>query len=157
MSNELSEKRRPSKRLVSFLMVLFILTLGIGIGTLISFRVDAVGPGDSQLKIRSGAKPIGGDAAFTLSRAFQEVAQYVGSAVVNIGVVFHVIIPVFTARQNQKHAAIPKYRHNANGLYCDKRAASPDFPHEQPPEQCSPVGQVLIQTLPDVHHRRVIR
>jgi serine protease Do len=34
--------------------------------------------------VQSGAKPIGGDAASTLSKAFQEVAAYIGPAVVNI-------------------------------------------------------------------------
>ena len=75
---------RPGKRLVSFLMVLFILTLGIGIGTLISYRVGAVGPGDSQLRIQNDGKPIVGGAALALSQAFEEVSKRVEPAVVNI-------------------------------------------------------------------------
>jgi serine protease Do len=75
---------KPGKRLVSFLMVLFVLTLGIGIGTLITYRVGAVGPGDSQLKIQTDGKPLVGGAALSLSQAFDEVAKQVEPAVVNI-------------------------------------------------------------------------
>ncbi len=75
---------RPGKRLVNFLVVLFILTLGIGIGTLITYRVGAVGPGDSQLKIQTDGKPAVGSAVLALSQAFEEVAKLVEPAVVNI-------------------------------------------------------------------------
>ena len=76
---------RPSKRhLVTFFVVLFVLSLGIGIGTLISRRVVAVGPGDSQLKIQSGSGSSSSGAALALSQAFEEVAKRVGPSVVNI-------------------------------------------------------------------------
>jgi serine protease Do len=76
---------RPGKRAVNFLVVLFILTLGIGIGTLITSRVGAVGPGDSQLKIQTWSGKSGiGAAAISLSQAFEEVAKAVEPAVVNI-------------------------------------------------------------------------
>ena len=75
---------KPGKRVMSFLMVFAILALGIGIGTLISYRVDATGPGDSQLKIQNGAKPIAGAAVLQLSQAFGDVAKRVEPAVVNI-------------------------------------------------------------------------
>jgi serine protease Do len=75
---------RPGKRVVNFLVVLFVLTLGIGIGTLITSRVGAVGPGDSQLKIQTEGKPAVGSAALSLSQAFEEVAKLVEPAVVNI-------------------------------------------------------------------------
>ena len=38
MNDGLDRAQQPGKRLVSFLMVLFVLTLGIGIGSLISYR-----------------------------------------------------------------------------------------------------------------------
>jgi serine protease Do len=65
-------------------MVLFVLTLGIGIGTLITYRAGAGGPGDSQLKIQTDGKPLVGDAVLSLSQAFEEVARRVEPAVVNI-------------------------------------------------------------------------
>ncbi len=71
-------------RLVSFFMVFLVLTLGIGIGTLITYRAGAQGPGDSQLKIQSDGKPPAGSAAVSLSQAFEEVAKRVEPAVVNI-------------------------------------------------------------------------
>jgi serine protease Do len=73
-----------SRRLVSFFVVLFVLGLGIGIGTLISRRVVAVGPGDSQIKIQRGGTSLAGSGALALSQAFEEVAKRVGPAVVNI-------------------------------------------------------------------------
>jgi serine protease Do len=84
MASEVRTTARPGKHLISFLMVLFILTLGIGIGTLISYHVGAVGPGDSQLRITTDGKPIVGGAALALSQAFEEVAKRVEPAVVNI-------------------------------------------------------------------------
>ncbi len=84
MNNLLDGFTRPGKRLVAFLIVFFVLALGIGIGTLISYRVGATGPADSQLKIQTDSKPIGGAAALQLSQAFAEVAKKVEPAVVNI-------------------------------------------------------------------------
>ncbi len=72
------------KRLLSLFMVMFILALGIGIGTLISDRVDATGPADSQLKIQTDGKPVVGDAVLAISKAFEEVANRVEPTVVNI-------------------------------------------------------------------------
>lgn len=82
MSNIQGQKSR--KRLLSFFMVLFILGLGMGIGTLITYRVRALGPGDSQLKIQTASKPLVGGAAMALSQAFEEVSTLVEPAVVNI-------------------------------------------------------------------------
>src|SRR5688572_10400002 len=76
--------RKSRKGLLSFFMVLFILALGIGIGTLITYRVGALGPGDSQLKIQTASKPLVGGAAMALSQAFEEVSTLVEPAVVNI-------------------------------------------------------------------------
>jgi hypothetical protein len=45
------------KRLFNALMVLFVLALGITIGTLISYKVDATGPADSQLQMPTDGKP----------------------------------------------------------------------------------------------------
>jgi len=84
MSYRLSQAFSPGKRLVSFLIVLFILSLGIGIGTLITYRVGATGPGDSQLKIQTDGKPLVGGAVLGLSQAFEEVAKKVEPAVVNV-------------------------------------------------------------------------
>jgi len=80
----MSKEPRPGNKLISFLMVLFVLTLGIGIGTLITYRAGAQGPGGSQLKIQTDGKPLVGGAAIALSQAFEEVARRVEPAVVNI-------------------------------------------------------------------------
>ncbi len=84
MSNELNQNTRPRKQLVSFFMVLFILSLGIGIGTLITYRVGAVGLGGSQLKIQTDGKTLAGGAVQALSQAFADVAKRTEPAVVNI-------------------------------------------------------------------------
>lgn len=80
-SNEVIQTGRA--RLVNFLVILVVLALGIGIGTLISYRVDATGP-DSQLQIQSEGKPVAGGAFMALSRAFEEVSNTVEPTVVNI-------------------------------------------------------------------------
>ncbi len=85
MISQAEENRGPGKRLMSFFMVFFILATGIGIGTLISYRVGATGQGDSQLKVQTDGKPLAGGAAVqALSQAFEEVAKLVRPAVVNI-------------------------------------------------------------------------
>ena len=84
MNSTLKEGFEPGKRWLSFLMILLILTLGIGIGTLITHRAGAVGPGDSQLKIQTDGKPVVGGAILALSQAFEEVSKRVAPAVVNI-------------------------------------------------------------------------
>jgi len=84
MSNEPSHYTRSRKSLVSFFMVLFILSLGIGIGTLITYSAGAVVLGGSQLKIQTDGKPVAGGAVQSLSQAFAEVAKRVEPAVVNI-------------------------------------------------------------------------
>jgi serine protease Do len=84
MSREPESGRMSGKRLVTILMVFLVLILGIGIGTIISYRVDAVAPGDSQLKIQTDGKPLVGSAVLALSQAFEEVSNRVESAVVNI-------------------------------------------------------------------------
>jgi serine protease Do len=73
-----------SKRLFGCLMVLFVFSLGIWIGTPIPNLVAATGPGDSQLQIQSDGKPVAGGAFLALSQAFEEVSNRVAPAVVNI-------------------------------------------------------------------------
>jgi serine protease Do len=77
-------EQRLSKHIVSFLVVLAVLGLGIGLGTIISDRVVATGPGDSQLKIQGGGQSLAPSGLLALSQAFEEVARRVGPAVVNI-------------------------------------------------------------------------
>src|SRR3989442_796982 len=84
MPHDASHSSGPRKGLVNFFIVLFVLTLGIGIGTVISYQTGAVGPGDSQLKIQSDSKPLAGPSALALSQAFEDVANRVEPAVVNI-------------------------------------------------------------------------
>jgi serine protease Do len=84
MSKQPNENKRTGKRLFNFVMVLFVLALGIGIGTLISSRVGAAGPGDSQLQMQSDGKPVAGGAILGLSKAFEEAATQVEPSVVNI-------------------------------------------------------------------------
>jgi serine protease Do len=72
------------KQLLGVLMILFVLALGIAIGTIISNRVNATGPGDSQLQIQTDGKPVAGGAHLALSQAFEEVSKRVAPAVVNI-------------------------------------------------------------------------
>ena len=85
MSEQPNESFRSSgKRLFSFLMILLVLSLGIAIGTLISNRVDATGPGDSQLEMQTGGKPVAGGAVLALSQAFEDVSSRVEPCVVNI-------------------------------------------------------------------------
>ncbi len=84
MSNEPNQNTRQRRPLVSFFMVLFVLSLGIGIGTLITYRAGAVGLGGSQLKIQTDGKSIAGGSVQALSQAFADVAKRVEPAVVNI-------------------------------------------------------------------------
>ena len=85
MGNQANEGGRTGgKRLVNFLMVFLVLALGITIGTLISYRVDATGPGDSQLQMQSDGKPVAGGAVLALSQAFEEVSSRLAPSVVNI-------------------------------------------------------------------------
>jgi serine protease Do len=72
------------RRLLSVVAILFVLALGITIGSLVSNRVAATGPGDSQLQMQSGGKPVVGGAFLALSQAFEEVSNRVEPAVVNI-------------------------------------------------------------------------
>jgi serine protease Do len=78
------EFKGKKKGWVSFFVVLFILFLGIGIGTLVTYRAGAGAPADSQLKIQTDGKPLVGGAILALSQAFEEVTKRVGPAVVNI-------------------------------------------------------------------------
>src|SRR5512143_1255977 len=84
MGEQPNTNSKTGKRLFTFLMVLFVLALGIGIGTLISHRVDATGPGDSQLQMQSDGKPVVGGAFLALSQAFEEVSNRIEPSVVNI-------------------------------------------------------------------------
>jgi serine protease Do len=84
MSKQPSESVRSGKRLFSFVMVFFVLALGIAIGTLISFHVNATGPGDSQLQMQMDGKPVAGGAFLALSQAFEEVSNRIEPCVVNI-------------------------------------------------------------------------
>jgi len=84
MSTQPNDNGRKKKRLFGFLMILAVLGLGITIGTVISNRVDATGPGDSQLQMQTDGKPVVGGAVLALSQAFGEVASRVEPSVVNI-------------------------------------------------------------------------
>ena len=84
MASEHGGESNGYRHFVSFFVVLVVLGLGIGIGTLISHRVVAVGPGDSQLKIPSGSATTASGAVQALSQAFEEAAKRVGPSVVNI-------------------------------------------------------------------------
>jgi serine protease Do len=84
MSTEITSEKRTGKRVLTFLIILFVLGAGIGIGTLITYRVGATGPGDSQLKVQTDGKPLIGNAVLGLSQAFADVAKRVEPAVVNI-------------------------------------------------------------------------
>jgi serine protease Do len=84
MSKQPNENKGTGKRLLSFMMVFFVLALGIGIGTLISSRVDATGPGDSQLQMQSDGKSLAEGPVLALSKAFEEVSTRVAPSVVNI-------------------------------------------------------------------------
>jgi serine protease Do len=84
MDSETGKGSRPSKHAVFFLLFLFVLTLGIGIGSLLTYRAGGVARGDSQLKIQTEGKPLVGPEVTALSRAFSTVAKEVEPAVVNI-------------------------------------------------------------------------
>ncbi|MDR1728871.1 MAG: trypsin-like peptidase domain-containing protein [Acidobacteriota bacterium] len=75
--------RSRKKVLLGFLMVLVVLGVGIGIGSLITGRAGATGPGDSKLEMQPAGKPVGG-ALQAFSQAFEDVANHVEPAVVNI-------------------------------------------------------------------------
>ena len=98
MSKEPSIGLKSGNRIISFLMVLLVLTLGIGIGTLVTYRTGAQGPGDSQLKIQTESRSTAAGAAFALSQAFEEVAKRVEPAVVNINT--EEIVKVRTSRRS---------------------------------------------------------
>jgi len=83
--NDPPEKTGRGKRTFGFLMILFVLSLGIGIGTLITDRAGATGPGDSQLEMQPAGKSVGGPLQ-ALSQAFEEVSKAVSPAVVNINI-----------------------------------------------------------------------
>jgi serine protease Do len=85
MSDRPDNNGKSGKKLLGFFMVLFVLGLGIGIGTLVSNRVDATAPpGDSRLEMQADGKPVAGEGILALSRAFEEVAVRMEPAVVNI-------------------------------------------------------------------------
>jgi serine protease Do len=84
MGKQPNEDAKTGKRLFTFLMVLVVLAIGIGIGTLISNRVSATGPGDSQLQMQSDGKPVAGGAFLALSQGFEEVSSRIEPSVVNI-------------------------------------------------------------------------
>ena len=83
--NDPSKKTDWGKRIFSFLMILSVLVLGISIGTLITDRAGATGPGDSRLEMQQAGKPAVGPLQ-ALSQAFEEVSSSVSPAVVNINV-----------------------------------------------------------------------
>jgi len=84
MSTEITSEKRTGKRVIPFLIILFVLSVGIGIGTLITYQVGASGPGDSLLKIQSDGKPLVANTVLGLSESFEAVAKRVEPAVVNI-------------------------------------------------------------------------
>jgi len=85
MDNQPNSGIPKTKRILGVFMILFVLSIGITIGTLISNHVGAnTGPGDSQLQMQSGGKPVAGGAYLALSQAFEEVSRRVAPAVVNV-------------------------------------------------------------------------
>ena len=85
MDERPDKREKRGKKLLGFVMILFVLGLGIGIGTLVSDRVDATAPpGDSRLEMQTKGKPVAGGDVLALSRAFEEVANRIEPAVVNI-------------------------------------------------------------------------
>ncbi len=77
--------KKGGGKLLGFFMVLLVLGLGIGIGTLMSDRVDATAPpGDSSLEMQTDGKPVAGEDVLALSRAFEQVSSRMEPAVVNI-------------------------------------------------------------------------
>jgi serine protease Do len=84
MDQQPNESEPKTSRLFGVLMILFVLAIGITIGTLISYHVGATGPGDSQLQMQTDGKPVSGGAYLALSQAFEEVSKRVSPAVVNI-------------------------------------------------------------------------
>lgn len=83
MSDQPNSGVLKNKRFLGFLMVLLVLVLGIGIGTLITYHVGA-NDADSQLQMQTDGKPVAGGALLGLSQAFEEVSRRVDPAVVNI-------------------------------------------------------------------------
>ena len=83
ITNDPSEKTGRGKQIFGFLTVLLVLVLGIGIGTLVTDRAGATGPGDSQLQMQPAGKPVSGPLQ-AFSQAFEEVSNSVSPAVVNI-------------------------------------------------------------------------
>jgi serine protease Do len=79
-----NENDPKSKRLFRVVMMLFVLVSGIAIGTVISYRVNATGPGVNQLQIQTDGKPVAGGAFLALSQAFEEASNRVAPSVVNI-------------------------------------------------------------------------
>ncbi|MBP1622503.1 MAG: protease Do [Acidobacteria bacterium] len=84
MDKQQSKSVPGSKRIFGVLMILCVLALGITIGTLISYRVDATGPADSQLQMQSDGKPLVGGAYLALSQGFEEVSKRIKPTVVNV-------------------------------------------------------------------------
>ena len=81
--NDPSEKTGRGKQFLVFFMILLVLALGISIGTLITDRASATGPGDSRLEMPLSDKPVGGPLQ-AFSQIFEEVSKSVSPAVVNI-------------------------------------------------------------------------
>ena len=99
--NDPSKKSDRGKQAFGFLMILFVLVLGICIGTLTTDRAGATGPGDSKLEMPQSGKPVNGPLQ-AFSQAFEEVSNSVSPAVVNINVV-----EVVSGQQGQGGFAAP--------------------------------------------------
>jgi serine protease Do len=84
MDHQPKESIRQTKRLLGVLMILFVLAIGITVGTILTYHVSATGPGDSQLQMQTDGKPVSGGAYLALSQAFEEVSKRIAPAVVNI-------------------------------------------------------------------------
>lgn len=88
MRQEWEPVRRKGHRLTTILILLFVLGVGITIGTLISTGVDAQKPAIEPLKISStggaAAKPLGMESPAFPMKGFSDIAKAVGPAVVNI-------------------------------------------------------------------------
>ncbi|MBN2430955.1 MAG: trypsin-like peptidase domain-containing protein [Acidobacteria bacterium] len=73
------------KKLAYFILVLGALMIGVGIGTIITYKASAhPGPVADKLKIQGSGDPLTLNKQFNLADGFASVAEAVGPAVVNI-------------------------------------------------------------------------
>src|SRR5271165_1034429 len=103
----LIERVRTQKQLF-FTLVLFTLSIGIVLGTLISSGVKAAKDNNQA----PGATPLVIPSPVELSNAFTEIAKQVEPSVVNISVTY----PVRAARRNPRRQITPDENENGGGM-----------------------------------------